>query len=150
MLHSVISRSRRCGKSRLQSYHQDIAQAFGAPVTPAAYLRLRRGAERLTLEQAAERIATRGTDRAELVALMRLLEREGVVARDRATIQLLTLAYPLDVDVYFQLATEPADRHPSICRGCGCSEYDPCQRERGPCAWAGQNICTRCTDGETL
>jgi len=132
------------------------------PFTPASYLRLRRTAARLTIEQAAERIADRAAPvqgrrigrtnaLAELRALLRQLETPGVVARSADTLALLRLAFPFDPDVYRQLATEPADRHPRICRGCGCSEHDACAVEPfGNCAWAAPTLCTRCTDGELL
>jgi hypothetical protein len=132
------------------------------PFTPATYIALRRRASRLTIEQAAERILSgaiqvrprkmgRSAALAELRELLRQLETPGVVARSTDTLLLVRLAFPFDPDVYCQLATEPADRHPRICRGCGCSQWDPCRHaHQRPCAWAGADICTHCTDGEIL
>jgi hypothetical protein len=121
------------------------------PLTPARYVGLRRKAANLTIDQVAERIARKATQQSEVRALLRLLETPGTVARDRDTIELLRVALPIDPDVYFQLATEPADRHPSICHGCGCSEYDPCGDEAlGACAWAARDLCTRCSGGDLM
>lgn len=128
-----------------------VTPSLLAPFTPASYLRLRRSAAKLSVDQVAERLTSKDRDQAEIRALVRLLETPGVVARHVATLDLLREAFPFDPDVYRQLAAEPAVRHPRICRGCGCSQWDPCEHaQHGPCAWAGTEICTRCTDGELL
>lgn len=119
---------------------------FDGPLSPAAYLKLRRLAAGLTVEGLAELIAPRHTDRSEARALVRCLETEGVRARNRETIDLLADHFRIDPDVYHQLATEPPSRHPLICRGCGCSEYDPCSGPKGVCGWASLRACTRCAD----
>jgi transcriptional regulator with XRE-family HTH domain len=133
-----------------------------APLTPSDYVRLRRKAAGITIEQAAERIgfalfmqrgrsSVKANTLAEIRALLRQLETPGVVARAYATIERLACGFPIDADVYRQLATASADQHPRICRGCGCSQNDACRRDgAAPCAPAGLNICTRCTDGESL
>jgi len=40
-----------------------------------------------------------------------------------------------------------------VCRDCGCSEYDACQSDnnddfRTACAWAEDDLCTSCAEGE--
>ena len=128
------------------------------PFTPSSYLALRRKAAGLTIDQVAELIVAqasrhalrsrqigRAAQIADLRTLLRQLETPGIVARLRATIDILAGTFPFDPDVYFQLATTPADRHPRICRGCGCTQEDACT---GGCRWAGQEICTRCSNGE--
>ncbi|MFC3579505.1 hypothetical protein [Sphingomonas hylomeconis] len=117
------------------------------PVTPAAYLRLRRKAAGLSVAAAARRIVgERGFDAAS--RLIRLLETEGVTARHRDMISGLADAFPLDADIYMQLCGAPAHQQPRICRGCGCSEWDPCVSADGAhrCGWAGPPACTRCAE----
>jgi hypothetical protein len=122
-----------------------------APLTPAAYVALRRKAAGLSVEQVAERLSRRACDQAEIRALVRQLETPGITARHVSSLDILRDAFPLDPNVYFQLAFEPVDRHPRVCRGCGCSHWDLCDRgEAGSCTWASEEICTRCTDGELL
>lgn len=119
------------------------------PISPATYVSLRRAASGRSIEQAAAVIASTSDHQAEVRALIRLLETPGTIARSLDSIALLQSAFPIDPAVYHQLATEPADRHPQICRGCGCSQNDACVRaELGNCAWAGAGICTGCTNGE--
>lgn len=138
-----------------------IATALG-PLTPQAYLALRRRAARLSVEDAAALIHDRAgqhrtrarrqgrsAELAELRALIRQLESPGVLARHVTTLDLLSAAFPLDVNVYFQLAHEPVDVHPAVCRGCGCSQWDPCANEGG-CRWASADLCTRCSGGDLL
>ncbi|MDT8758261.1 hypothetical protein MZO42_06085 [Sphingomonas psychrotolerans] len=122
-----------------------------APMSPARYLQLRRRAAGLTVDQAAERLVSAERDRREVRAMIRLLETPGTVARLRATIDTLAEAIPLDPDVYRQIATDPVDRHPPICRGCGCSHNDPCHIGNDHICrmLAGEPaVCTRCTNGE--
>lgn len=128
--------------------HRAAASAVVTPLTPAAYLRLRRNAAGVSIEQVAARIAPALHDRSNARLLIEMLETDGSRARDRQTIDRLAAAYPLDPDVYFQLVNEPADRHPPVCRGCGCSHWDPCNAGDGVacCAWATPTSCTRCED----
>lgn len=107
------------------------------PMTPDTYLRLRREAAGLTRRQVAERLAKlrlRGfrsyraaeTRRAaeDCLALVDQLETPKVTARHRSTLAALAAVFPLDVAVYFQLATDPVERHPAICPSCGSSRHD--------------------------
>lgn len=126
-----------------------VGDRLRAPLTPAGYIRLRRKASDLSIDQVAERIASKGADLAEVRALVRMLETDGVKARSLDAIELLRVAFPIDPAVYHQLATEPADRHPSICRGCGCSHHDPCgDGVELACGWAMRDLCTRCSGGD--
>lgn len=118
-------------------------------LTPSAYLRLRRKAWNLTIDDVADLLARNGGDQAEARSLIAMLEKDGVTARGRDTLELVATVLPIDVDVYFQLATEPTDRHPSICRGCGCSQHDACGVDGvKTCSWAARDICTFCSNGE--
>lgn len=122
------------------------------PLTPHAYLALRRRAARLSVDDAAAlivenvtppRFLPRSERLAEARALIRQLETPGVLARHVTTIDLLAVAFPLDPNVYYQLAHEPADRHPAVCRGCGCSQWDRCEGASGACACASSDLCSR-------
>lgn len=114
-------------------------------LTPAAYVALRRKASKLDIARVAALIAVKANDQAKVRSLIRQLETPGVVALDLKSVALLGRAFPIDANVYRQLATEPADRHPPICRGCGCSEWDCCERWPDQrCGWAAPNLCTRC------
>lgn len=128
------------------------------PIAPAEYLALRRAASGLTIDQVAARILAsyqfgkkmgKSAARAEILALLRLAERRGVVVRDKETLDRIRRGYDFDPHVYRQLATAPAKRLPKICRGCGCSDHDPCHSaDMNPCRWTGPATCSRCTYGE--
>ena len=137
-----------------------IATAIPLPLKPAHYLRLRRAAAGLSQREVAERLArnwriqrggTGSVLKLEKQAriLLEQLETDGTKARFRREIDDLEHVVPLDVDVYFQLANEPADRHPFVCLGCGCSTYDPCSGSEGVCSCATGHACTRCI-GRTI
>lgn len=114
-------------------------------MTPANYLRLRRKASGLTLEQVAERLMPRAGFRPMVVAFLRVLETDGCTAKHRDHIERLTSVYPLDADVYYQLVNDPADRLPRICSGCGCSAFDPCKNGDAVCGFVAPDACNRCT-----
>ena len=116
------------------------------PMSAAQYLRLRRTAAGLSIDDVAARLAPRIADRAEAAGLVRSLETPERYARARSTVDRFAAIIPLDPDVYFQLVEEPADRHPTICRGCGCSEGCPCTGDRGICSLALSTLCTSCAD----
>lgn len=144
------------------------------PLTPAAYLALRRKASGLSLDQAAERILAsyamrrsvpngarvfvhhgknmgKAAARAELVALLRIAERPGVIVREKETLDRIRRGFDFDPAVYCQLATATPKRQPRLCRGCGCSEHDPCHSaDMNPCRWTGPASCSRCTYGDEL
>lgn len=121
------------------------------PLTPAAYLRLRRTAAGMTMRAVASRIA-KPADSAEATALVALLETPGNLARRRETLDALRGAFRFDPDVYRQLASDPVEHHPQICRGCGCSAWDPHVDAQGVEAleWASDSLCTSCADAKAL
>lgn len=134
---------------RRKGLFESVVAELGAPVTPAAYLKLRRRAAGLSVAQLAARIAPEVERSAEAVDLLYVLETPGCRARHRATIETIATVLPMDPDVYFQLADEPAERHPHVCRGCGCSAFDPCCGSRGVCGWTDTGLCSRC-DGPAI
>lgn len=146
----VFSPPRRTGKS-MASKALAFAETLVAPLTPAHYLRLRRAASGMSRRDLAYRLASaivpryRLTDGArvpsldEAMALIDMLETDGARARYRWTIEAIACFIPLDVDVYHQLATDAEDRHPQICRGCGCTD-DSVAGD----GWAVANLCIQC------
>lgn len=115
------------------------------PLTAADYLRLRRQAAKVSIADVATLMSTEGVKRSETIAFLRLIETPGARVSRTDTLLRLQRAYPFDPAVYGQLCDEPADRHPQICRGCGCSHWDPCDVDgSGPCAWSTPSACTNC------
>lgn len=118
-------------------------------MTPWRYLKLRREAAGLSIDDVATKLAPRLRDRSAAADLIRSLEREGTVARHRVTLDRLRSAFAFDPDVYVQLATEPVSRHPQVCIRCGCSQDDACmpephQAHASACHWSTPNLCSRC------
>lgn len=148
MLHTFTSR--RTGKSAVAPNHAEI-------MTPSLYLRLRRQAAGLSRMQVAQRLYDIKIKRvfgdrrprrlydspAQALATVQQLEAPGAYAKYRPMIDFLGGIVPLDVDVYHQLRNEPADRHPLVCRGCGCSTHDACG---GACTLRGA-LCSYCATG---
>lgn len=122
---------------------------FGPPMQPWDYLRLRREAARLSIDDVARRLSPRIATRTEAAALVTFFETRGVRVRQNRTLALLSNIYPFDPGVYRQLAHEPADRHPPVCHGCGSSYWD---RERGGervrLDWAAPLTCSGCADDQ--
>lgn len=129
---------------------QRIADA--KPITPSEYLRLRRLAAKLSEHDLAQRMAALYVSAATrrprdtmldiskaMLLLLRAIELPGAIARRRQTITALAAVLPFDIDVYWQLAQCPPDRHPRICRGCGTSAHD----QDAP-RWATRTSCERC------
>lgn len=121
--------------------HARIAAA--AVMTPDRYLTLRRQAAGLSVQEAAA--AAMPTNSAGAATIIRLWETPGVRAH-YGDLEQLRRAFPFDPAVYRQLAEEPADRHPSVCRICACSHWDPCEDHEhgGACGWSEPDRCTRC------
>ncbi len=146
----VFSPPRRTGKSML-SKAMDFADHLVAPMTPAHYMRLRRAASGMSRRDLAYRLSSafvprhRQSDGArvpsldEAMALIDMLETDGARARYRWTIEAIACFIPLDADVYHQLAADAEDRHPQICRGCGCTDHDVAGT-----GWAVANLCVSC------
>lgn len=115
------------------------------PLTPDAYLILRRQAAGLSRDDVARRIARAPADFGVAAQLVRSLETPGVLAKLRATLDQLRTVFAFDADVYYQLHNAPAGTHPRICRGCGVSAWD---MEMAPGVdaggWHDDATCTGC------
>lgn len=121
------------------------------PLTAGAYLKLRREAAGLSISHVASIIAPKPARFAKALSLVQTLEGDGARARHVDTLIALRKAFPFDILVYRQLAEEPAERHPTVCRGCGCSEWDPCRAlySADCCGWSSTVSCTRCTERQS-
>ena len=130
------------------------ASGLSGPMTAARYLRLRREAAGVTLGNVAARlriIAMRTPPRVhpagvrpsrfdDALGLVKLLESPGARARHRVTVEAIASIVPLDVDTYFQLANDPADRHPRTCGTCGAAAGtdDRCNGRNAFCQHPGR------------
>ena len=116
------------------------------PLTAPDYLRLRRKAAGLSVAAVAKRLyeahrAARPAMTVEWAAnVVTLFETRGTTARYAEALDALRAVFPFDPDVYRQLAADPVDQHPHVCRGCGCSAWDDAGFE----GWATPNSCTGC------
>ena len=116
-----------------------------APLTAADYLRLRREDKGLKIADVARIIARKPEDVAEATELVRMLEQPGKSARRHETLYALQRAFPFDQAVYGQLKSElDAKKHPRVCRGCGCSDWDTDDTHAVRFAWASDHACVRC------
>lgn len=135
-------------------------QNSAPPFTPGEYLARRRLAARLSLEDAAARLAALpwalcAPTPGQLTALVnRLCAAEADRAPfTMAQVALLRQAVPLDVHAYLALLDLAAAGPgcglpvPQLCATCACSWHDPCRGADGtPCAWSETDParCTAC------
>jgi hypothetical protein len=122
------------------------------PLTPGAYLKMRRCAAGLSVADVAAKIATAPRlaehARAELIEL---IEADAAPASFE-TIVVLSNVYWFDFDVLaatVRIALGADIRLPSICRICGCSACDPCifdvaQAGSPICELVALDLCSRC------
>jgi len=120
------------------------------PLTPGAYLKMRRCAAGLSVSDVAAKIATAPRlaehARAELIEL---IEADATPA-SFSTIIVLNNVYHFDLDVLaaLQRINLGADLpSPRLCRICACSDYDACFSRTvfGPCFWTETDLCSGCT-----
>ena len=136
------------------------------PLTPAAYVALRRRAAGFTVENLARALVTVGihgrrhrptarqiaTMQARAADHVRLMEQPGATVVSHDALRLLQSVMPFDPAVYRQLIDAPANRQSRICRGCGCSGHDPCvsevDRVESICRMLSPELCSHCVDDE--
>lgn len=134
-------------------------QPTATPLAPSAYLALRRKAAGYNIERLAKAlvmVGLHGHDRPNMEELraiqnrtrdlVALFERPGVVICNNDTLNLIESVMPFDPAVYRQLAEGGADRHPRICRSCGCSGHDPCITDNEVCQWITEEACSYCVE----
>ncbi len=126
-------------------------------MTPGSYIRLRRIAAGLSLGEVARQLAAvqLGLVRLDRRKLLDELERieADEAALTLAQAEVLRNVFPLDPTVYSRLLSHGTLPLPQICRGCGCSWFDPClpdpaiRGERAPaCHWAETDLCSACAE----
>ena len=114
-------------------------------MTPGTYLRLRREAAGLMMEDVVMLI-TPDEERWPLALLHTLAIEIDEVLPSSSEVETLRFAFAFDRYVFRQLAANLAPL-PEICVACGCSALDACDDESaGPCAWASHShdLCTAC------
>jgi len=126
-------------------------------MTPGTYLRKRREAAGLSLDQVAEQLAAlpwalvrpSAQEIASLAARLAVVE----VDQDNLTVpqaQLMRNAFSFDVDVYQTLLWarygNRAHPLPQLCRHCACSWCDPCLHHEQPCHWIARDLCSACAE----
>lgn len=114
-------------------------------IQPGPYLRLRREAAGLSIDDVAllltERDCFLGLNRAIIASA-----EAGAHIPTQAWMARLRTAYRFDPHVWRLLGLAEG-LAPDVCQSCGCSDLDPCDDEIfGPCAWAtsAHDICTSC------
>jgi hypothetical protein len=124
-------------------------------ISPGRYMRLRREAARLTVDQVAAFVGGTPSDARDLAELLHRLERnEPMAGAELELVDRLAGArvFRFDLGIYMMLVGRRADPHgdlplPGICRTCGCSWNDPCSDGMGEgCGWANSDatLCTMC------
>lgn len=121
-------------------------------MTPGTYLRKRRQAAGLSVQNVAQRLASLPTAhgltfnaRIELLnrALLRIEANVDFLTPEYAN--LVRTAFPFDAQVYARLAagTLPV---PRICKSCACTHSDPCGDGEHTCSWSQgiPDLCTTC------
>src|SRR4051812_22189919 len=99
-------------------------------VAPGTYLRVRR-------EAAGVSIGMCGPDAPLIEACEKDITIKAMLAYD--------MAVSFDREVLIDIV---AGAPVQICVACGCSQYDPCETEDGPCAWETPGLCTACIGKE--
>ncbi|WP_374414229.1 hypothetical protein [Novosphingobium colocasiae] len=115
-----------------------------APVMPWDYIRMRRLAAGLSIEQASRPFWHHDRHRGDVERNMARIETVGFRVK---RLWDMSRAYPLSLAVYRQLCDMPSDQHPHICRACGWDEWSSQFDNEGfDCAWSATDpeICTLC------
>ena len=122
--------------------------AANGPVRPWDYVRMCREAAGLTIAQAAKPHWHNPEHRADVERITAEIERPGVILRKDYLVDGIRRSLPaFDPDLYRTLRDEPADRHPSICRGCGCTPWNPSVTFAGLESSIGPDlICSACEE----
>ncbi len=120
-------------------------------ITPGTYLRLRRVAAGLSIDDVAMMIATEPRmDAIGRAEWLRLIEAD-VADIGAVAISALRYAFAFDAMVLIRLGdlrTIPDLTVPRICINCGCSANDSCKTlGRCGCDWASEDLCTECVSG---
>lgn len=128
-----------CAKPNLSPARSRLPVAFRP--TAGGYIRLRREAAGLSIDQAAYRacVSPAALSRAE----------QNIEDVPPSFIEALRHAFGIDEEIYASLIEGRPIR--SLCHSCGCSWFDPCaDHAKRPCAWvdATETQCTVCAARE--
>ena len=115
------------------------------PLEPWEYIRLRRQAAGQTIAQAARPHWHRPEHRADVEATTARIEQPGYLLRADHLVELIPRSFEFDTAVYRQLRDEPPERHPTVCRGCGCTPWQACHVGDGKeCTIGDDSTCSAC------
>lgn len=125
-------------------------------LTPGTYLRLRRQAAGLSIEDVAALVQTepRWSEIDRVAWLLRIEADVAAISPDVAFS--LKSTFRFSVTVLGQLIDQrsygaDAGEPPRVCMTCGCSQHDACFTGHATCAWAGDDdLCTACTPTPSL
>jgi hypothetical protein len=122
----------------------DEPKAPAPTVMPWDYIRMRREAACLSVEQAARPFWHRKEHRADVERNMHRIETVGFRVK---RLWDMSRSFRLNLTVYRQLCDTPPDVHPRLCLACGWDEWSAQLDAEGfDCTWSDTNpqICTRC------
>lgn len=122
-----------------------LFNAAPLPVQPWDYIRLRRQAAGLSIEQAARHFSQSDERLPACIANIRSFETAGVRVKNIEGMK-LDRAVPFDPSVYVQLRDDPPSTHPRLCSGCGCSSWTACHCSDGGECRIEDGLCTRCRE----
>jgi transcriptional regulator with XRE-family HTH domain len=112
-------------------------------LTPGRYLRKRREAAGLSIDDVAERIATVPRWAQHLRrGWLEQIESDDMPASFN-TVVVLHQVMKFDLGVLVALTAEGCEA-PRLCVVCACSEADPCVGHSGPCSWVDVDLCGAC------
>ena len=117
-----------------------IPVAKAPPIKAGAYLRKRREAAGLTIDEVAAGCAL-PPHRAAFAVRLRAIEADQDAAADE-TLKLLRGAFRFDRTIYRDLLSDLPGRQ--ICRNCACSFHDSCVGPGANCHWVEPDLCSRC------
>ncbi|WP_052507961.1 helix-turn-helix domain-containing protein [Sphingomonas hengshuiensis] len=116
-------------------------------MTPGTYLRKRRTAAGLSIEDVAALLPTEPhVDLRARVEWLRGIEEGAYPAMTPNTVLAMREAFPFDPDIVcwlFALQNSPDLPAPRLCRICACSEEDACVPV---CSWVAPDLCSSCSD----
>lgn len=130
-----------------------IAPALPKGMTPGDYMRLRREAARLTIDEVAALVSDRPAAAASIKVRLEALEaNDPMSATELALVDELIGTFPFEPAAYWMLVGRHAGGEagapiPGICRICACTWNDPCIAEdHSTCSWtdASTTLCSAC------
>ncbi|WP_019833799.1 hypothetical protein [Sphingomonas sp. PR090111-T3T-6A] len=125
---------------------QRVPEQPAAPIRPWEYVRMRRRSAGLTIAEAAKPFYQHHDHREDVENNLRMFERPGVRIKRVRDLDLVR-AFPFDPGIYTQLADDPAEQHPRLCRRCGWDEWaGGFDRQGNDLRWSEEQpaFCTRC------